>query len=425
MSAPKKGKDLSALKARLAKKAASGEGPDDAPAPPAADAADAGFEAQPAIDVPPPGEVRAAAIDIPPPGEPSRPPMADIPAPGEVRKPVDIPPPGQVSQPVAAQPAAAPSKREDFASDPFSGGGAFDPNAGVIEDVGGDIKPRGGFGLPLFAGLIGIVVGVGLGWMGHKATDSKSRVEAARTKAEAISKKITEIEERRAKIALKIGEVQEALNAKDGDKATAALEEIGGEPIDISELFGWQLSTMAPEAVQAFHRLAAGYTALQFQTDLVKALVVTKKDVLSGKISGPTNFVAIRTPDGGQAVLAEYVAAVCDEIPEPAEGAEPTNPETLKKCEEGKSGEATGFLVRTDIGGEVGLVKADQANVIVPNGIYTFAIGTNPDQILKDELALRVSNIQAVADDLKKSSDRAAEGAAKLSEDPNVDGSGG
>lgn len=408
MSEPKKGKDLSALKARLAKKAAAGEGPDDASAPPEA-----------AVDLPPPGEVRSAA-DIPAPGE-VRLAMPDIPAPGEVRKPIDIPAPGEVRRPEPARAAAAaPTEREAISDDLFSGGRAFDPNAGVIDDVG-EIKARSNLGLPIFAGLLGIVVGLGLGWMGHKVVDSKARVSSAKAQAVKISERVASIEEARAKLALKIGDAEEAITAKQGDKLTEALLELNDEPVDIADLFGWQLATMDPEAVKAFMKLANGYNAMIFQAGFLKALVEMKKDALTAQVGGPNSYVVVRVPESNQVVLAAAVSAICDPLPEPVEGGEPVDYSKLKRCE-GDPSAATAFEVRTELGGATSIIPADQVSLLAPNAIYTFAIGTNPDKVVVDDVMFRISTLKKLADDLKRNSEQAAAGAAGLSDDPKVDG---
>jgi hypothetical protein len=410
LSEAKKGKDLSALKARLAKKAAAGEGPEDAAPPPDAAAAVVAAEIQAASEIPAPGEVR--------------PPMPDIPAPGEVRKPVDIPAPGEVRRPepapVAAPVATKPAPREALGEDIFSGGRAFDPNAGIIEDVG-DIKPRSNLGLPLFAGAIGLVVGLGLGWMGHKVTDSNARVASAKAKADEIKAKVKLIEDERARLALKIGDAESAVGEKNGEKLATALGEINGEPIEIAELFGWQLASMDPAAVKEFLKLANGYNAMLFQASLLKALATAKVEVLTAQVGGPTNYILVKTPDGTQAVLAEKVASICEEIPEP-EGETPPDYSKLKRCGEGEAAGATGYEVRTELGGATSVVKADQVMVLVPNPIYSFAIGTNPDKAIVDEVMFRMGSLKKFADDLKRSSDKAAEGAEALSSNPQVDG---
>lgn len=406
MSEPKKGKDLSALKARLAKKAAAGEGTDDAPPPP---------EAAAALDLPAPGEARAA---IPAPGE-VRPAMPDIPAPGEVRKPIDIPAPGEVRRPEPAR-VAAPVERDAISDDLFSGGRAFDPNAGVIDDVG-EIKSRSGLGLPIFAGLIGIVVGLGLGWMGHKVLDSNARVSSAKAKAAEIAERVASIEEARAKVALKIGDAEEAIIAKDGAKMSEALLELNDEPVDVADMFGWQLATMDPEAVKAFLRLANGYNSMIFQAGFIKAIAETKKDVLTAQIGGPASYVTVRVPETNQVVLAENVSAVCAEIPEAAEGAEPVDYSKLARCEKDISG-ATAFEIRTEPGGPTSYAAAEAISLLVPNGIYTFAIGTNPDKIVVEDVMFRIGTLKKLADDLKRNSEKAAEGAAALSDNPQVDG---
>jgi hypothetical protein len=252
LSAPKKGKDLSALKARLAKKAAAGEGEDGADMPSPGEAA---------ADLPSPGEVARPAADIPAPGEVKR---ADIPAPGEVRKPVDIPAPGEVFVP---QPAPAPApvaaKPKDLGGDPMAGGAAFNPDVGLLDDSVGEIKGKSGIGLPIFAGLIGILVGAGLGWMAHKTSDLNARKDSAIKKAEAISGKVTEIEETRSRIALKIGEAKDNLEAKEGDKAVEVLAELEPTYAELGDLFGWQMASMNAEVVKAIFELAEANNSLR------------------------------------------------------------------------------------------------------------------------------------------------------------------
>jgi len=308
-----------------------------------------------------------------------------------------------------------------LSEDLFSGGRAFDPNAGVIDDVG-DIKPRRNIGLPIFAGLIGAVVGLGLGWMGHKVIDSNARVTSAKAKGKEIADRVAQIEEARAKLALKIGDAEEAFLAKDGAKMGEALAELNDEPVEISDMFGWQLATMDPEAVKAFLKLANGYNAMIFQAGFLKAIVAMKADSLKERVGGPASYVAIRVPDSNQIALAESVSLICEPLPEVAEGAEPPDYSKLKRCGEGEAGNATAFEVRTEIGGATAYAPVDTVSLIQPNAIYSFAIGTNPDAIVLDDIKFRLGTLKKLADDLKRNSEKAAEGAAALSDDPKVDG---
>lgn len=421
MSAPKKGKDLSALKARLAKKAAESEGGDAGAASPGAGA-----------DLPPPAEAAAA---LPAPGEVQKPPMADIPAPGEVKKPVDIPPPGEVSKPVdipapgevrtaapepAFSPAPAPApaeKKGDIADDPLSGGVAFDPNAGLIDDVG-EIKAKSGIGLPLFAAVIGIVLGAGLGWMAHKSSDSRSRVDAARKKAEAIQTKVDTIETTRATIALKIGEAKDALEAKEAQKAIDALSGLEPTFIELGDLFGWQMAAMDPNVVKNIFELADANNRLQLDVGILKGWVGANSEILAGRTAGPSSFVVVRNPNGGS-ILTEYVAGICGDIPDPL----PEDLNTLTKCEGDAILTAKAFLVRTEIGGEATLVSGEQAMLLIPDGqIYTYAIGTTPDANAKTYFDISMGRINDTLASMVKLKDEALEGIKHYSEDPPVNG---
>jgi hypothetical protein len=410
LSAPKKGKDLSALKARLAKKAAEPEGagpaPADVPAPGEARAA-----------VPAPGEVQKPSAGIPAPGEVKKP--MDIPAPGEVLKPADIPAPGEVSRPIEQPVETGPKSLGD---DPMSGGAAFNPDAGLIDDVGADIKPRGSAGLAIFAGVIGIVVGAGLGWMAHKASEGRTRVDSARKKAKVIQERVEEIEETRAKISLAFGEAQEALEAKDPDKAMAILGDLEPNYVELGDLFGWQLAAMDPKVIKAIMSLADDSNRLQFDVSLLASWVSLNKEILSNRVKGPSSFVVVGTPAGG-VVLAELVAAICGEVPE--EIPEDFNLDTLTRCEADGGLEAIvgapAFLIRTQIGGETTLVPSSQAMYLVPDGqVYSYAIGANPDANAKTFFDLRMGKLDDDMGRMVKHKDEALAGIKHYVDNPSL-----
>jgi hypothetical protein len=409
LSAPKKGKDLSALKARLAKKAAAGE----------EDGADMPSPGEAAADLPSPGEVARPGIaaEIPAPGEVKRP---DIPAPGEVRKPVDIPAPGEVFVP---QPAPVPvaAKPKDLGGNPMGGGGAaFNPDVGLIDDNVGEIKGKSAVGLPIFAGLIGIVVGAGLGWMAHKTSDLNSRKDSAIKKAEAISGKVTEIEETRSRIALKIGEAKDNLEAKEGDKAVEVLAELEPTYAELGDLFGWQMASMNAEVVRAIFELAEANNSLQLDVGILKGWISANKEILAQRATGPAAFVVIASPNGGS-ILAEYVSAICDEIPE--ELPEDFNPETLAKCEGDAILNAKAYMVRTEIGGPSSFVPAGQGFFLNPAGpMYMYAIGTNPEANAKAYFDIRMGKLIDTMDAMVKLKDDALAGISAYTGDPVVTG---
>jgi hypothetical protein len=415
LSAPKKGKDLSALKARLAKKAAAGE-PEGSPVTSTPDVpSPAGVRA----DVPAPGEVKRPAADIPAPGQVSKP--IDIPAPGEVKKPVDIPAPGEVlqPQPMAQAIGAAPVQpRRDIASDPMSGGVAFDPNAGIIDDVG-EIKARGGAGLAIFAGVIGVVVGLGLGWMGHRAVDSQARVASARTKAETIQERVVQIEETRSRIALKIGEAQDALEAKEGEQAVTALSELEPTYVELGDLFGWQMGSMHPDVVKSIFELAKANNSLQLDVGILKGWIGANEAILSKRAAGPAAFVVIASPQGGS-ILAEYVSAICAEIP--AEPPEDFDPTTLAKCEGDAILSANAFMVRTEIGGEVSFVPGNAMFLNPAGPMYSYAIGANPDANAKAYFDIRMGQLKDTMEAMVKLKDDALTGIGNYTDNPIVNG---
>jgi hypothetical protein len=413
LSAPKKGKDLSALKARLAKKAAEGgdEGGADTPAP-----------AEVAAAVPAPGEVAKPAVEIPAPGEIKKP---DIPAPGEVKKPVDIPAPGQVLVPEPAPAptpvaAAAPAPRGDIADDPMSGGASFDPNAGLIDDVGGEVKSRSGAGLALFAGLGGVVVGIGLGFMLHKTSDLNMRKDAALKKAEVISAKIAEIDETRSRIALKVGAAKDALEAKEGDKAVEELLSLEPTYVELADLFGWQLAAMNETVVKNIFDLAEANNRLQLDVQFAAAWTAANKDILAKKVSAPSSYVVISSPAGG-VILAEYVSGICEDLPDPVP--EDFKPDTLKKCEGEEILNAKAYMVRTEVGGPVSMAPAGQAFFLNPTGgMYTYAIAATAEGTEKQYFDIRLGMLTENMDKMVKLKDDAATGIANYTDDPPVSG---
>jgi hypothetical protein len=289
----------------------------------------------------------------------------------------------------------------------------------VIDDIG-EIKSKSGIGLPLFAAVIGIVVGAGLGWMAHKATDSRSRVDAARNKAATIQQKVEEIETTRASIALKVGEAKDALEAKEPDKAIEALSGLEATFVELGDLFGWQLAAMDPVVVKNIFDLAEANNRLQLDVGILKGWVGANSQILSSRTTGPSSFVVIRGPNGG-AILSEYVSAICADIPDPLP--EGFDPKTLTKCEGDAILTAKAFLVRTAIGGEVQMVPGEQAMMLIPDGpIYTYAIGTTPDANAKTFFDISMGRINDTLGSMVKLKDEALEGVKNYTEDPPVNG---
>jgi hypothetical protein len=273
----------------------------------------------------------------------------------------------------------------------------------------------------VFFGAIGLVVGVGLGFMLHKTSDLNSRKDSAIKKADAIAAKINEIEETRSRIALKVGEAQDALEAKEGDKAVAALSELEPTYAELGDVFGWQMASMDPKIVKSIFDLAEANNSLQLDVGILKGWVGANKDILAKRAQGPSSFVVIVNPQAGGSVLAEYVSAICDEIPE--EPPEDFKPESLAKCEGDAILKANAYMVRTEIGGEVSMVPGNQAIFLNPAGpIYTYAIGANPEANAKAYFDIRMGKLKDTMDAMVKLKDEAAEGISNYTNDPPVSG---
>jgi hypothetical protein len=256
--------------------------------------------------------------------------------------------------------------------------------------------------------------------MGHRAVDSRSRVASAKKKAETIQERVVEIEETRSRIALKIGEAQDALEAKDGEKAVAAMSELEPIYVELADLFGWQMASMHPDVIKAVFSLAEANNSLQLDVGILKGWIGANEAILSKRAEGPAAFVVIGSPEGGS-ILAEYVSAICDEIPEELpEGFDPT---TLAKCEGDAILAAKAFMVRTEIGGEVSFVPGGRAMFLKPVGpMYSYAIGTNPEANAKGYFDIRMGKLKDTMDAMVKLKDDALEGIGNYTENPVVDG---
>ncbi len=395
MSTPNKpGKDLSALKARLAKKASGDEAP--AAAAPAA-ATDA--------EVPAPGEVAAAA-----------------PAPSAM--PADIPPPGEVSTPVAAAPApaayaaapvAAPSYEESDAA-PFSarGGGGFDPDAGVLADVGGDVAPRKNTGLIILVGVAGLAVGVGAGMLLQRINDTGKRIEAAQAKGAEMVEAASKTQEARGKVALAIDEIAKQVTTDPKAAVTTIQNLVEKDLQDLAradKYFGWQFASMNPEAIKLVFKFYEDANALDVELRYLGGYVANNEEALKAAAGAPVVYGVLLAPDG--ATLVELRSAYCDI----------TDPKAPKACEAGKEAEATGYGVRDAIGGEEQVVAKEGFLMLKPGGLTSYFFTENPNRLALDNVVTQLARIKQRADDMAGAYKRVSAALEQYSGSPDVDGS--
>jgi hypothetical protein len=420
LNAPKKpGTDLSALKARLAKKTEAAAPPPAEPAAPAAaPAAKAAPPARPpvkkppAADLPPPGET--APIDIPPPGEVAAP--IDIPAPGEVA----IPAPGEVAPPpqpapVAAEPAPVPPPRKTLEDGtPFgSTAGTFDPNAGLIADVG-DVAPRGNKGLVAVAAAGALAFGVLLGWIGHSITSKGEIKAAAMKKGGEMLNEATKVADMRKGISLKLDELQKLVStdpAKGAEELANLLKTNFEKSPKVDDLFGWQLAGIGPEGIRRTFDLYEEANGLRLDLGYLANFVASNAKALTE--SGGPRLLAIKFKKDGSVVLVERGDAICGNDP----------------CPEGKEGDATGYQIREAVNQEFTVAaRGTDDNQVLPlsadSQIYGYIVGLNPENNAKLVAASLFAKVKSRLEEMNKAEGRALKALKSYSENPNIDGSG-
>jgi hypothetical protein len=417
LNAPKKpGTDLSALKARLAKKSGGDAAP--APAAEAAPAAPAPAAARPPAR-PAPKKPAADPNFIPAPGEqaPSTPDF--IPAPGEVAPPhMDIPAPGEVSQPV---PAAAPRRQfqPDAGGTPFGAdtGGGFDPNAGIIGgDSGGDVPQRGNKGLVALAAGAALLLGVVVGYLGNQITSKGALRDQGKAKGEVMFAEVTKVAEMRKGISLKMADLSKLIltdPAKGATELVSLLTTNFEKAPQVDQLFGWQLAAINPDGLKKTFDLYEEANGLKIDLGYLANFVNGNvKPLTSG---GPRQFaVQIK---GRSATLVERLEPLCGDPKAPA------------PCT-GEKDEPVGFNVRADTGAAPApaLIGTEEGNImpVTADGtVYAYIVGLNPENNAKIVVGSLLGRINERLEAMAKAETRALKALRKYSDDPNVDGPAG
>lgn len=377
MSTPKKpGSDLSALKARLAKKAAA---------------------SAPIAEVPAPGQVIQPAAPEP---------VQTIPAPGETRAPApeEIPAPGEVIQPAPPEPA-----------DPLAGRAiAFDPDAGII--AGGEAVPaRSGRGIVIFAAVIAAFLGMVVGYLMNRITGTRERVEIGKTKGAAMYAEVEKVSDSRKTISLEMANLKETI-AADPTKGSEAITTLLTEQFDkhpkIDELFGWQLASVHSTGIRKAFDLYEEANGLKLDLGYLAGFLADYGAALK-EAGGPQVF-AIQFTDRGP-VLVEAVTPICTMDP-------PT------PCDEGSKGDAVGYGISSTIGGEPQIVPKGtdpgMAMLLRPEGdIYNYAVGLEPNKNALKVYASLLSKVMARLEAMNKAERLALAALANYAENPTVDAS--
>ncbi len=400
MTPPKKpGTDLSALKARLAKK--------NAPAAP-----------KPAAGVPAPGAPRRKpSANIPAPGQKAPPkPAADIPAPGEVKpKPsVEILAPGEVRKPQAAAPAQAQPAQPKAAGDAFAGGTAsFDPNEGLIADVGGDFAAKSNKGIVIMAAVGALIFGMALGWVGNSISSKGALVESGKKKGLDMLGEVQEVAKLRKKISLQMADLAKKM-AKDPKAGAAELKALNEATFEqhpkIDALFGWQLAAVHKAGIKKTFELYEEANGLKTDLSYLSTFVENYADALKAG-SGPRVF-AIKFVKGS-AVIVARIGAVCGEA----------------ACEPGSEGKATALQIIDKVGGEpvtaqIGTDEGQVMPVTPTGGMYGYIIGLKPENNAAAVYGSLLKRVQGRLEAMNTAESRALKALKNYSDDPDIDGSG-
>lgn len=187
---------------------------------------------------------------------------------------------------------------------------------------------------------------------------------------------VDEVEANRAAVASSLGAMRDGLEARDGKAAIAALAKLEPSYVDLRWLFKRTLLEFDEELVADLFELAWLSASVQLEVGRLRGWVDQNGAILSARAGGPSSFVAIEHPSGG-VLMGEYVSAICEPMPDkrPAD----FDPATLRRCEGDEILQAEAYEVRTELGGETGVISAKDAHLVMPVGpVYAYAIGATP-----------------------------------------------
>jgi hypothetical protein len=357
LSPPKKGKDLSALKARLAKKAVA-----DAPA------------------VPAPGEVPAQRAELPAPGE--APPAAELPAPGQAPAEEFAVPPSET--PTVAAPPMDPADFEPTA-------GAFDAYDNVdLGTVDTEIKQRGSLGLLLLASVAALSVGLLGGYLVGVKMEKGSKLARADAKSGEIAQEINATKQARARVSLGLVDVKKAI-ATDPAAASDAIGKLAAHletSPNAEALFGWQTSYMDPKVVKRILRLYREGSGLRGDIAELDAFVKANGEALKQSAT-PLRLAVLTGPTGAK--LVEAIKPLCGTAEAPAE------------CTAENIGAAFAYQIRESPGAEPIVVPKEAATALLPEGpIFKYAIMDNPARSAYDEYARLMASINTRLETMNK-----------------------
>ncbi|TPV92272.1 MAG: hypothetical protein B7733_26505 [Myxococcales bacterium FL481] len=422
MSTPKKsGKDLSALKARLAKKTGQAPlggrpaaSPLSPPSPPAAAqppapasppvAAPPEPVATPPVDPPPPAAAELAAPD----------PLAAPEAPAAPRPepPAPAAPPSTPAAPDLAPAGLAAGKAAAGGGEaPFGGGAAFDPDAGLIADAGVDVAPRKSTGLIALVAAASLCLGAAFGWLGRNISDTNARIDSAKRKGAEMAAEVGKVKDRRSRISLGIQDVEGKL-AADPAKGAAALAELVTSNLKdfprADALFGWQLASMHPQSIGSVFKLYEEANGLALDLPYLAQYVNLNAAALRQGMAGPRRFAVRVKEKEHQAVLVEHVADIC-------------NLEEKTPCEPGQAAKAVGHSIREAIGGAEVVLPKEEVIPLTPRGlVFKYAIGDKPETNAATQYSRLLTKVKARLEEMNKYEKRAEKALEQYAQSPTV-----
>ncbi len=325
-----------------------------------------------------------------------------------------IPAPGQVA-PAAPPPEPPPDPTRDGA---FAGAPkAFDPNDGLIADIGGDVAPRGNKGIVVMAAAGALVFGLALGWMGNSYTSRGAKAERAKAKGQKMLTEVQAVADMRKDISVKFEELKTQIG-KDPKAGGAALVELNTTNFEkhpkVDELFGWQLASIHPTGVKKTFELYEEANGLKTDLGYLAGFVTANADSL-GAAGGPAAF-GVLFDKKGNAALVERVAPLCA-----VEGEE-------KPCPPDKAASAVAYMVRAKLGADP--VRAErgtgenQVVALANNEMYTYIVGLKPENNAKIVYGRLLGQVKARLEAMNKVERKAINALKNYSDNPDIDGSG-
>lgn len=369
MSPPKKGKDLSALKARLAKKAAK-TGPEDA----------VGAPGEAASGEPPPSEIETQAA-------PAEPLPAEFGPPGE---------PAPAPAPAAPAPSPEPALRFESSTD----------------DAGVEIKPRKSRGLTVLVFVAACGFGALAGWLARQGVDTTANVASAKAKGGAAYTEVDRLQKERARVSLGMEDVKTAM-AKDPATAATRIQELttglGAGAVEApNSLFGWQMASMHPRAINQVFDFYLRYLTLADALGQLSNHINVNAQQLAAA-AGPGRFVVVYTERG--AILQELIRPMCAA----EEGAPPA------PCAEGSEADAVGYEIREAPGAEPQVVGKEAATPLLNEGpMFKFAFGDKPDRTAIIQYTRLLRGVDAQVEEIVKAEKRAIESLEGYSENAGM-----